>query len=83
MKRFWAKKNSNRWYFKIKEILEDEIPEGMGLRKYQIEKVMEYVDETVDKVNLEDEEIDLFYRLWKCSENLEEEALVIAWLLYR
>ena len=41
---YQKKKNSNRWYFKIKEILEDE-------------------------------EIDLFYRLWKCSENLEEEAL--------
>lgn len=139
---YQKKKNSNRWYFKIKEILEDEIPEGMGLRKYQIEKVMEYVDETVDKyiekegayvngteigdyiyyqdgnpyeyaqrtcqgqarsslknhydinkahrkwraivydeegvpsrVDLEPEEVDLFYRLWKSPENLEEEAL--------
>lgn len=139
---YQKKKNSNRWYFKVINFLEDEIPENLGLRKYQIEKVMEYVDETVDKyikengayvngseigdhiyykdgnpyeyarrtcqgqarsslknhydinkahrkwraiiydengvperVNLEDEEIDLFYRLWKCSENLEEEAL--------
>ena len=139
---YQKKAGSNRWYFKIKKFLTDEIPEGMGLRKYQIEKVMEYVDETVDKyikengayvngseigdhiyykdgnpyeyarrtcqgqarsslknhydinkakrkwraivynedgiperINLEDEEIDLFYRLWKCSENLEEEAL--------
>ena len=138
---YQKKKNSNRWYFKIKEFLEDEIPEGMGLRKYQIEKVMEYVDETVDKyikengayvngseigdhiyykdgnpyeyarrtcqgqarsslknhydinkakrkwraivyeegipkrIKLEDEEIDLFYRLWKAPENMEMEAL--------
>ena len=28
-----------------------------------------------ERVNLEDEEIDLFYRLWKAPENMEMEAL--------
>ena len=138
---YQKKAGSNRWYFKIKKFLTDEIPEKMGLRKYQIQEVMKYVDDTVDKyienesayvsgseigdyiyyqdgnpyeyaqrtcqgqarsslkqrydintekrqwraivyeegipkrIKLEDEEIDLFYRLWKAPENMEMEAL--------
>ena len=139
---YQKKAGSNRWYFKVTSFLTDEIPEKMGSKKHQIEEVMKYVDETVDKyiekegayvngteigdyiyyqdgnpyeyaqrtcqgqarsslknhydinkahrkwraivyddegvpsrIDLEPEEVDLFYRLWKSPENLEEEAL--------